>query len=136
MSFFKDVSIVGGFKDFAGFMRQSPKERVIPAILALIIPGIMIFIFIIDSKINTAPPHKQKITYVQSWPLSRTDEEILADRWAIQCLKDKREAERRESMKTLGRMSGMDVEKIEKRAEARKLARGEAEAKRPENAQC
>lgn len=136
MSFLKDVSIVGGFKDFLEFLRENRRERIVPAILALLIPGIIIYIFIIDSKINTAPPSEQKITYFESWPLSRTDEEILADRWAIQCLKDQKEAERKESMRKLGRMSGMDVEKIEREAKEYRAAKGIVEVKRPDGLQC
>ena len=136
MSFFKDVSLIGAAKDLRFFLHQSPKERVIPGLLALLIPGIMIFIFIIDSKVNTAPPDTQEITYVENWTLDRTDEEILADRWEIQCLKDKLAAERKENMKKLARMSGMDPEEIEREAEAQRKARGEVEVKRPEGLEC
>ena len=136
MSIFKDASLVGGFKDLVGFLRQSPKERVIPAILALLIPAIIVFIFIIDSKINTAAPEGPKVLYFESWSLDRSDEEILADRWAIQCKKDKFAEERKESMRELARMSGMDPDEIEREADARKLARGEVEVARPEGLQC
>jgi len=136
MSIFKDASLVGGFKDLVGFLRQSPKERVIPAILALLIPAIIVFIFIIDSKINTAAPEGPKVLYFESWSLDRSDEAILADRWAIQCKKDKFAEERKESMRELARMSGMDPDEIEREADARKLARGEVEVARPEGLQC
>jgi len=136
MSFFKDVSIVGGFKDFGVFLRQSPKERIIPAILAIMIPGIIIVIFIIDSKVNTAPPDTQEVLYIESWPLDRSDEEILAERWEIQCRKDKFEAERLESMRKLARMSGMDPEKIEREAAERRATQGITEVKRPDGLKC
>jgi len=136
MSFLKDVSLSGAIKDLRYFTQQSPKERIIPGILALLIPGLIIYVFIIDSKINTAAPPGPKVIYFESWPLSRTDDEILADRWAIQCLKNKAEAERRESMKKLGRMSGMDVEKIEREAAAAKAARGEKDIELPDGITC
>lgn len=137
MSLFKDASIVGGFKDLVGFLRESPKERIVPAILALLIPSIIVFIFIIDSKINTAPPYKgAEVLYFESWSFDRTDEEILADRWAVQCKKDKFAEERKESMRELARMSGMDPDEIEREAEARRISRGEVEVARPEGLSC
>lgn len=136
MSFFKDVSLVGGVKDLVGFIRHSPKERFIAAILAIIIPSIIIFIFYIDSKINTAPPPGPKVIYFESWPMTRTDADILKDRWAIQCLKDAKLAERKESMKQLARMSGMDAEKIDREAMAARKARGEVEPVRPPEYKC
>ena len=60
----------------------------------------------------------------------------MQDRWEVQCLKDKLEAERRDAMKELGRMSGMDVEEIEREAEAARKARGEEEVERPAGLQC
>ena len=60
----------------------------------------------------------------------------MKDRWAVQCLKDKRDAKRREAMKSLGRMSGMDVDEIEREAKAERLARGEVEVERPADVTC
>ncbi len=138
MSFFRDVSLVGGFKDLVGFVRQSPRERAIPAILAIFFPTLIITIFIIDSKINTAAPEGPKVIFFESWPADRTDEEILADRWAIQCRKDKALAERKEAMKKLARMSGMDPEEMERDIAARRAARGEVDTpvERPAGLQC
>ena len=137
MSFLKDVSIIGAIKDARYFLQQSPRDRAIAGSLALLCPAILIFLFVIDSKVNTAPGWQpQEVIYVENWALDRTDEEILKDRWEIQCLKDKREEKRRENMKTLGRMSGMDVEKIEREAEEAKAARGEVEVERPAGLTC
>lgn len=136
MGMWKDASVTGGFKDLISFARQNPKAQVLPAILSLICPAIIIFIFIIDSKINTAAEPKQEIVYVQSWLETRSDEEILEDRWYIQCLKDKQEAKRKDAMRKLGRMSGMDVEEIEREAEAKRKASGIEEVKRPDGLTC
>ncbi|MEP3733511.1 MAG: hypothetical protein ABJN02_16390, partial [Lentilitoribacter sp.] len=78
----------------------------------------------------------QEVIYVENWTNERTDEEILKDRWEVQCLKDKYEEKRRESVKALGRMSGMDVEEIEREAKAKRIARGEVEVERPAGLQC
>ncbi|MEL6874506.1 MAG: hypothetical protein AAGM33_03430 [Pseudomonadota bacterium] len=136
MSFIKDVSIIGGFKDFYAFVRQSPRERVIPAILAISVTSFILGMFVIDPKVNTAAPPGPKVIYFESWSLDRTDEEILAERWAIQCQKDKWAAKRKESMKELARMSGMDPEEIERDAEAARKARGIVEVVRPAGLAC
>ncbi|MEW4468794.1 hypothetical protein AB1K62_13280 [Parasphingorhabdus sp. JC815] len=136
MKMLKDVSVGGGLKDLVTLLRRHPREQAMPALLAFACSGFIFFLFIIDPKINTDMPKTQEIIYVENWSLDRTDEEILKDRWAVQCLKDKRDAKRREAMKTLGRMSGMDVEAIEREAEAERLARGDVEVERPAGMTC
>jgi hypothetical protein len=136
MSFLNDVRPIKAIKELRFVFDQSPKERLIAGFLALLFPAIIFTLFAIDSKVNTAAPDIQEIVYIENWALTRTDEEILKDRWEIQCLKDKFEAERRENMKKLGRMSGMDVDKIEQEAEAAKAARGEVEVERPAGLTC
>ncbi len=132
----KDVSVGGGLRDLITLLRRSPKEQAVPALLAFGCSGFIFFLFIIDPKVNTDVYVPQEITYVENWSLERSDEEIMADRWAVQCLKDKRETKRREAMKSLGRISGMDVEAIEREAEADRLARGEVEVERPAGLSC
>ncbi len=133
----KDVSVGGGFGDLIAVFRQSePGERVLPAVLAIACTAFILLLFYLDPKVNTYTYVPQEVIYVENWKTDRTDEEILQDRWQIQCLKDKLEVERREAMKSLGRMSGMDVEQIEREAEAARVARGEVEVERPAGLQC
>ena len=133
----KDASVSGGFGDLIAVFRQSePGERLLPAVLAIACTAFILFLFYLDPKVNTYTYVPQEVIYVQNWTNDRTDEEILQDRWEVQCLKDKLELERREAMKELGRMSGMDVEQIEREAKAARLARGEVEVERPAGLQC
>lgn len=132
----KDVSVGGGLRDLFTLLRRPPKEQAMPALLALGCSAFMFFLFIIDPKVNTDVHRPQEVIYVQNWSLDRTDKEIMKDRWAVQCLKDKRDAKRRDAMKTLGRMSGMDVEEIEREAEADRIARGIEEVERPAGLTC
>lgn len=133
----KDASVSGGFGDLIAVFRQSePGERLLPAILAIACTAFILFLFYLDPKVNTYTYVPQEVIYVENWTNDRTDEEILRDRWQVQCLKDKLETERREAMKELGRMSGMDVEEIEREAEAARRARGEVEVERPAGLQC
>ena len=133
----KDVSVSGGFGDLIAVFRQSePGERLLPAALAIACTAFILLLFYLDPKVNTYTYVPQEVVYVENWTNDRTDEEILQDRWQVQCLKDKLEVERREAMKELGRMSGMDVEEIEREAEAARAARGEVEVDRPAGLQC
>lgn len=136
MKMLKDVSVGGGLKDLFTLLRRHPKEQAVPALLALGCSGFIFFLFIIDPKVNTDVYVPQEVVYVENWSIDRTDQEILEDRWAVQCLKDKRETKRREAMKSLGRMSGMDVEAIEREAKADRLARGLEEVERPAGLSC
>lgn len=74
-------------------------------------------------------PRPPEVTYITSWPADRTDAEIVASNKANQRRKEQlaaeqaaRDAEVREMYKALGRASGMDVEAIERRAEAERAA--------------
>eukprot|EP01013_Petalomonas_cantuscygni_P027675 TRINITY_DN5078_c0_g1_i1.p2 TRINITY_DN5078_c0_g1~~TRINITY_DN5078_c0_g1_i1.p2 ORF type:complete len:138 (+),score=36.11 TRINITY_DN5078_c0_g1_i1:246-659(+) len=137
MGMLKDASVSGGFGDLIAVFRQSePGERLVPALLAFACTAFILFLFYLDPKVNTYTYVPQEVIYVENWTTDRTDEEILQDRWEVQCLKDKLEQERREAMKELGRMSGMDVEQIEREAAAARAARGEVEVERPAGLQC
>ncbi len=137
MGLMKDASVRGGFGDLFAFVRQGePGERLLPAALAIACTAFMLLLFYIDPKVNTYTYVPAEVIYVENWTADRTDEEILRDRWQVQCLKDQFALERREAMKELGRMSGMDVEQIEREAEAARLARGEVEVERPAGLEC
>ena len=63
--------------DLKAFMRQRSREQVIGASLAVLVTIIIVIIFFVDSKINTAPP--QQIVYVENYGPDRTDADIIAD---------------------------------------------------------
>jgi hypothetical protein len=137
MGMLKDASVGGGFGDLVAVFRQSePGERLLPAALAIACTSFILLLFWLDPKVNTYTYVPQEVIYVENWTTDRTDEEILKDRWQIQCLKDQLEVKRVEAVKSLGRMSGMDVDQIEREAEAARKARGEVEVERPAGLQC
>lgn len=83
------------------------------------------------------PPRRPSITYITSWPAGRSDAEIIASNIANQKRNDalaaeqaKRDEEVRAIYKKLGRMSGMDVEAIERKAAAERAAEEQARAAR------
>ena len=65
------------FRDFMSFVRQREREHVIGASLAFLVTLIILLIFLIDPKVNTAPP--EQITYADIYPANRTDAQIIAD---------------------------------------------------------
>ena len=65
------------FRDFLAFVRQREREHVIGAALALLVTLIILIIFLVDPKVNTAPP--QQVTWVELYPSNRTDAQIIAD---------------------------------------------------------
>ena len=51
-------------KDLTAFMRQRSREQIIGASLAVLVTIIIVIIFFVDSKINTAPP--PQIVYIDA----------------------------------------------------------------------
>ncbi|MDZ7588581.1 MAG: hypothetical protein U5J78_05395 [Parasphingorhabdus sp.] len=114
MNFLKDASPIRGVRDLVMFVRQSPKEHIIPAILAIFATGIMVVIFFVDAYVNTAPPPPPRVIYAEFFPAGRTDDDILRARWAIQCQKEAKWEEQRASYEKLARASGMDVDAMKR----------------------
>ena len=81
-------------------------------------------------------PRPPEITYIESWRADRSDAEIIAGNVAATKARKEREAQEaasaervREMYKALGRVSGMDVDKIERQAKAEQAAEAAAQAK-------
>jgi hypothetical protein len=64
-------------RDLTAFMRQRSREQMIGAALAVLVTIIIVIVFLVDSKINTAPP--PQIVYVENYGPGRTDADIIAD---------------------------------------------------------
>jgi len=106
MSWFpKPVSPRAAFRDLAAFMRQHSREQVIAASLALLATAIIVIEFVIDAKINTAPP--PRVTYVELYPSNRTDADIIADQKKDQAAKDAAIKERQRQFQKLENQLGM-----------------------------
>lgn len=86
-------------KDLMAFLRQRDREKTIGGILAVLSTILIVVMFFIDSKHNTAPP--ATITYMESWPEDRTDEEIVAQQEIDQAEKDRAIEERRKAFQEL-----------------------------------
>ena len=87
------------FKDLMAFLRQRSPEKTIGLFLAILTTIVIVILFFVDSKYNTAPP--PTITYVESWPENRTDDEIIAQQEIDQAEKDRALEERRRQFQEL-----------------------------------
>ena len=81
-----------------------------------------------------APHPPPAVTYITSWEAGRSDEEIEASNITNQKIKDVLETEQtsrdektKDIYRILGRMSGMDVEKIEREAAQERAAAKKAQ---------
>lgn len=106
MSWFpKPSSPRAAFADLRAFMRHRSREQVIGFACAVLVTMIIVIEFLVDSKINTAPP--PQIVYVESWPENRTDAEIMADQKKDQAERDAANAERQRQFQKLENQLGM-----------------------------
>ena len=106
MSWFPRPSTpAAAFRDLAAFMRQRSREQVIAASLALLVTGIIIIEFVIDAKINTAPP--PQIIYADLYSSNRTDAQIIADQKKDQAAKEAAQKERQRQFQKLENQLGM-----------------------------
>jgi hypothetical protein len=88
-------------RDLAAFMRQRSREQVLGATLAVLVTVIIVIIFFVDSKINTAPP--QHVVFVENYGPERTDADIIRDQ--------KKASEERRKAKETKRKQFQDLEK-------------------------
>lgn len=119
----RDVSPTGAIGDLITVFRQAGPNRWRIAVLAAL-PPLGIFIVFANEEARGLPP-PPKVTYITSWRADRSDAEIKATNLSNQRFQERLAAERakreetvRGMYKTIGRMSGMDVDAIEKQAAA------------------
>ena len=135
-SFFRHVSTpTTAIGDFITVFRNAGKNRWRVAVCAAIVTTAVFSVMWQEG--GRGLPKPPTITYIRVWDPHRTEAEIIASNVANQQRKDilaadqaRREELRRDMYKTLGRMSGMDVDAIEKKAEAERTAEKAAETAR------
>lgn len=86
-------------KDLRAFLSRRSREQVIGGSLAILSTLIIVIVFLVDAKINTAPP--RTIVYLESYPANRTDAEIIADQKKDQAKRDELRAQQRAKFKKL-----------------------------------
>ena len=93
-------------RDLFAFLRQRSREQVIGATLAVLVTIIIVIIFFVDSKINTAPP--PQVVYVDLYDSNRTDADIIADQKKDQAAKEAAAKERQRQFQKLEKQLGID----------------------------
>jgi hypothetical protein len=93
-------------RDLTAFMRQRGREQLIGAALAVLVTIIIVIIFFVDSKINTAPP--PQIVYVENYGPDRTDADIMRDQKKASEDRKKAEEARRKEFEKLQKELGIE----------------------------
>ena len=93
-------------RDLTAFLRQRSREQVIGASLAMLVTIIIVIVFLVDSKINTAPP--PRIVYVENYGPDRTDADIIADQKKASEERRRAEEARRKEYEKLQKQFGIE----------------------------
>lgn len=125
--FWRDVNVRSAWGDLRTVIEQAGSNKWRFALLSAVCT-IAVF-SVMWQEGGRGLPKPPTVTYITSWPADRSEAEIVASNIANQKRKEKlaaeqaqREAEVREIYKKIGRYSGMDVDAIEKKAEAERRA--------------
>lgn len=125
--YMRHVNPRGMIADFVTVWQQAGRNRWRIAIVSAACT-LGLFTVMWQEEARGLPP-APKITYITTWAPHRTDAEIIASNIENQKRKDalaaaqaKRDEDVRQIYKKLGRMSGMDVDAIEKQAQAERAA--------------
>lgn len=85
--------------DMRAFWRERPRHQWLAAILAVAIPTGIIVVFYLDANTNIMPG--EQVIYAESWPASRTDEEIKTKQKADLARREAAEERRRQEFQRL-----------------------------------
>lgn len=90
------------FADLRALLRrQRGRDRILGATLAVLVTTIIVIIFLVDAKVNTAPP--PRVVYVEQWSANRTDAEIVEQQKIDQAKKEEAQRRKREQFQKLDR---------------------------------
>jgi len=76
MTFLKFLSPIRAIRDLRFFLAQRKQHELWFMMLAMAVTLVILWMFVKDSHIES--PYKRNIIYAESWPLTRTDEQIRA----------------------------------------------------------
>lgn len=85
--------------DLRAFIADRSRHQIVAAVVAIMMPMIFVFGFIIDSNTNTLPG--EQVVYVESWSANRTDAEIVAEQKKRQAEKEALQKERQRQFQKL-----------------------------------
>ena len=115
MNFLSQANPKKAYADLRFFLSQERPFKLLFFTMALV-PAIgLVVALIIDAHEKSTPPPPE-IIYVESWPIDRSMAVIMKEREERRIREEAHAEQVRENYKSLGRMVGMDVEKIEAEA--------------------
>ena len=107
MSRFARYNPLNGLRDLRSFLASRQKHELVFAFLSIIVTVTILAGFYLDSG-DLKKPWQRDIQYVQSWPLDRTDAEIVAaqkadakNRAAREAAEKKRREQNQKSLKKI-----------------------------------
>ena len=92
--------------DLRAFLAERSRHQIVAAVLAVLMPVIIVFGFIMDARTNIAPG--EQIIYVKSWSANRTDAEIIADQKKHQAEREAAQLERQRQFQKLQNQLGIE----------------------------
>jgi hypothetical protein len=106
MSWFpKPSSPAAALRDLFAVIRHSSREQRLAAALAVLVTTIIVIEFSVDAKVGMEVP--QTPTYVELYPASRTDADIIADQKKDQTARAAAEKEKQRQFQELEKRLGM-----------------------------
>ncbi len=94
--------------DIRAFTQGDQRHKMLCAFLSLLLPGLLIAGFYHDSHVEPPPP---EMTFIPSWPVTRTDAEIVAQQKIDQAARDQAIAKKRAEFQRLANQLGIDTSK-------------------------
>ncbi|HZE46217.1 MAG TPA: hypothetical protein VE087_05010 [Xanthobacteraceae bacterium] len=76
MNFLRFFSPLRAWRDLRAYMARRRKHEIVFLALAIAVTWLILFAFVLDTRI--VRPYHRTIIYVQQWPATRTDAEIVA----------------------------------------------------------
>lgn len=105
MAFPRPSTPAAAWRDLKAFLSQGERHRWLIAIVSMLIPVVIVFGFYVDSHIKP----ERRILYIQSWPATRTDEEIKAQQKIDQAKLDAAREKRRLEYQALADKLGIET---------------------------
>ena len=94
-------------RDFAAVFRgEGARQRILGLTLSVLITIIILILFFVDSKINTAPP--PRVVYVETYTADRTDADIIASQKRDQAKREADAKEHQRQMQALQKRLGIE----------------------------
>lgn len=90
--------------DLKAFVHGDQRHKLLFGFLSLLLPALLIAGFYVDSHVEPPPP---EMTFIPSWPATRSDAEIIAQQKIDQKQRHARQAERRAEYQRLADQLGI-----------------------------